>query len=58
MVDDETPDPVPPELRTAHLELIWRCSRCGYQRPKSEPLPERCPECGAPRQDFYTVGED
>jgi valyl-tRNA synthetase len=44
---------------------IWRCSRCGYEvlpepgryvRPWKEPAPvERCPRCGAPREEL--VGE-
>jgi len=40
------------------MELIWRCGDCGYvvQRPASPP--ERCPDCGAPREHFYLVTED
>ncbi len=55
---DENPDVLPPETRAAATELLWRCGRCGYQRPRAEGPPERCPDCGAPREEFYRVTED
>ncbi|WP_424511428.1 rubredoxin-like domain-containing protein [Rubrobacter taiwanensis] len=46
MPDDrnDEPDAVP---------VLWACTRCGY-RAEGE-LPERCPECGAPREEFDEV---
>lgn len=59
MADEgEEPEVLPPEVRTAATELIWRCSSCGYQRPRSQRPPERCPECGSPKEAFYLVTED
>ncbi|MDO8586275.1 MAG: hypothetical protein Q7T82_04485 [Armatimonadota bacterium] len=40
------------------LELIWRCTECGYVQAKREALPEACPSCGAPKQSFVLVEED
>lgn len=54
----EEPEVLPPEVRTAATELVWRCSSCGYLRLRSQGLPESCPDCGAPREDFYLVTED
>ncbi len=56
--EDEPPDLLPPEVRTAATELVWRCSRCGYLTPNAGDPPDRCPECGAPREEFYRVTED
>lgn len=33
----------------AELDLVWRCSVCGYQRMSAE-SPERCAACGAGRE--------
>lgn len=33
--------------------LNWACTNCGY-RVEGE-LPETCPDCGAPREDFDEV---
>jgi len=60
---EDGPEVLPPESRAAATELIWRCSRCGYQLPVGEGAreggpPERCPDCGAPREEFYRVTED
>ena len=33
--------------------LNWACTSCGY-RVEGE-LPEKCPDCGAPREDFDQV---
>ncbi len=54
----DEPEILPPEVRTAATELIRRCSNCGYQRPRAEGPPDRCPDCGAPREEFYLVTED
>jgi len=34
----------------------WRCTVCGYTMRGEEP-PERCPQCGAPREKFVQVCE-
>ena len=44
----EPEDILPPEVRTAATELVWRCSVCGFLRPRSQGPPDRCPDCGAP----------
>lgn len=40
------------------MELIWRCGDCGYVVHRPASPPERCPDCGAPREHFYLVTED
>ena len=37
----------------------WRCTVCGYVHQGEEP-PEKCPNCGAPREKFeeYKEGSD
>ena len=55
---EDVPEVLPPEVRTAATELIWRCARCGYLLPRAKGPPERCPDCGAPREEFYRVTED
>ena len=52
------PEVLPPEVRTAATELVWRCARCGYLMPRAKGPPDRCPDCGAPREEFYRVTED
>ncbi len=49
---------LPPDVRAAATELIWQCSNCGYQRPRAEGPPDRCPDCDARREEFYRVTED
>ena len=41
-------------------ELLWKCTRCGYQwhREERDVLPEKCPSCGAPKTEFVRVAED
>lgn len=39
------------------LNLVWRCLRCGHTVSAHEP-PDRCPDCGAPREEFEHVEED
>jgi rubrerythrin len=56
--EQDEPEILPPEIRTAATELIWRCGNCGYQRPRAEGPPDRCPDCDAPREEFYVVTED
>jgi rubrerythrin len=58
MSDEDAPEVLSPETRTAATELVWRCSRCGLLRLRDDGPPDRCPDCGAPREDFYLVTED
>jgi len=37
--------------------LIWQCLKCGYALVAKEP-PDRCPDCGAPREEFVLIDED
>ena len=37
--------------------LMWRCWRCG-EMGKIEDIPERCTNCGAPKEDIYYWTED
>ena len=40
------------------LELIWRCTECGYLQSRIETLPDECPNCGAEKESFVLVDED
>ena len=41
------------------MELVWRCLRCGELWPdRGEPLPDACPNCGAPKTEFELLQED
>lgn len=35
----------------------WRCSFCGYIHEGKEP-PDKCPNCGSPREKFLEVSKD
>ena len=35
----------------------WRCTVCGYIHTGDQP-PEKCPNCGSPREKFVPVAED
>ena len=53
-------EPPEPTHRTAALELVWRCLRCGelwLRDPSAEGL-GACPNCGAPPEEFDLVTED
>jgi rubrerythrin len=43
---------------TDAMELIWRCGDCGHIVQQVASPPERCPDCGAPREHFFRVTED
>jgi rubrerythrin len=53
--EGEPPDPA---QRTAALELVWRCLRCGELWVRQEQPPESCPNCGAPPEELVLVTED
>lgn len=44
--------------RTESMQLVWRCTDCGYLLTRAEQLPQQCPDCGAPRENFVLVTED
>lgn len=46
------------EGRTFGMELVWRCADCGYQLLRMEALPDRCPDCAAPKEHFVAITED
>lgn len=45
-------------LRAGGMELIWRCTECGYLQTRVEQLPDHCPNCGAAKEAFVLVDED
>ena len=55
---EPTDEPPEPTHRTAALELVWRCLRCGELWLRQDPPPEACPNCGAPPEEFVLVTED
>ena len=44
--------------RTESMQLVWRCTDCGYLLTRAEQLPNQCPDCGAPKEHFVLVTED
>lgn len=38
--------------------VMWRCWECGAMGKIEASLPERCPDCGAPREELYYWAED
>jgi CBS domain-containing protein len=44
--------------RTENMQLVWRCTDCGYLLTRAEQLPDKCPDCGAPKEHFVLVTED
>ena len=44
--------------RTESMQLVWRCTDCGYLLTRAEQLPDVCPDCGAPKEHFVLVTED
>jgi rubrerythrin len=46
------------EMSQEPMELVYRCLSCGHLVPKGRDLPERCPDCGGPKEDFVLVEED
>ena len=39
-------------------ELMWRCLNCGEMNDLGDDLPERCPNCGAAREELMYWTED
>jgi predicted transcriptional regulator len=46
----QEPDPL--SFRSDSMQLLWICTRCGYWQSRNQPLPEQCPQCQAPREEF------
>jgi CBS domain-containing protein/rubredoxin len=44
--------------RTESMQLVWRCTDCGYLMTRAEQLPDSCPDCNAPKEHFVLVTED
>jgi CBS domain-containing protein/rubredoxin len=44
--------------RAENMQLVWRCTDCGYLLTRAEQLPDACPDCGAPKEHFVLVTED
>jgi len=44
--------------RSEAMQLVWRCTDCGYLLTRAEQLPNECPDCGAPKEHFVLVTED
>lgn len=44
--------------RTESMQLVWRCTDCGYLLTRAEQLPNECPDCAAPKEHFVLVTED
>ncbi|MFA5772143.1 MAG: cupin domain-containing protein [Thermoplasmata archaeon] len=36
----------------------WRCSVCGYIHEGDSPPPDKCPNCGAPKEKFVEIPKD
>jgi CBS domain-containing protein/rubredoxin len=44
--------------RAESMQLVWRCTDCGYLLTRAEQLPNECPDCAAPKEHFVLVTED
>lgn len=56
--DNQKSPPEPFAGGMGGMELVWRCLRCGYQVDGPADPPQRCPVCGASREDFVLLIED
>jgi len=36
----------------------YACTNCGHILPRDHELPERCPNCGQPKEAYVLVEED
>ena len=48
----ENRDETGSEARGEAVPMNWACTNCGY---RVEELPEKCPDCGADREEFEEV---
>lgn len=37
---------------------VYRCGVCGQMFPREKPLPDECPTCGSPKEEFVLQEED
>lgn len=44
--------------RAETMQLVWRCTDCGFLLTRAEQLPDECPDCSAPKEHFVLVTED
>jgi rubrerythrin len=60
MADEkQTKDLIPPVVgRAEGMSLMWRCSKCGAMGHRKDGVPEKCPECGAPKRCLVWEEED
>lgn len=44
------------------MVLVWKCLVCGKIMPCSDDecqtIPEKCPDCGAPKEELAQIDED
>ncbi|MBI2560118.1 MAG: rubredoxin [Planctomycetes bacterium] len=40
------------------MQLVWKCTFCGYLHHEVESPPEACPDCGRSKENFELVEED
>lgn len=52
------PSPEPMVGGAGGMELVWRCLECGHLLQRAASPPDRCPDCGAPREHFLLLTED
>lgn len=38
--------------------LMWRCENCGEMGELDDGMPDRCPNCDAPKEELYRWTED
>lgn len=43
---------------TGTAYLMWRCWECGEMGELENDLPDRCPNCGAQKEELYYWAED
>ena len=48
----------PISVRATAMELLWVCGDCGEHCPRSVTPPEKCINCDAPREHFFSPVED
>ena len=37
--------------------MLWKCAVCGYVH-EGEEAPDKCPKCGAPKEQFSAIPEE
>ena len=57
-IDPDRDVTAPISVRPNAMELLWVCGDCGQHYPRARECPDKCTECGAPKQHFYAPIED